>query len=142
MKLHRGSARDVPTPSGKDKESSMTVRVDVIYPLLEEWGFCSSCTTVLEQAGIAGTSGLEEYPPEWVEEYRRFSQLLLTLSQRFGRDVQIHVFDPRSLQGLWKSLRFRVRTYPTFIVNGRIKVVGWDVDRLYHILEGATNSAP
>lgn len=28
--------------------------------------------------------------------------------------------------GLFKSLRYRVRRYPTFVINGQEKYTGWD----------------
>jgi len=39
--------------------------------------------------------------------------------------------------GLWKSLRYWVRKYPTFIVNGKKKHTGWDKDALECVLQRA-----
>ncbi len=97
---------------------------------------------MMEHAGLASRTGLEEYPPAWVKEYHQFAATLETLSRRFGSRIYIHVFDPRSLQGFWKSIRFRVRTYPTFIINGRTKVTGWNLRELYEILEALTGTTP
>jgi hypothetical protein len=36
--------------------------------------------------------------------------------------------DPQSLLGMWRALRFRVRRYPTFLVDGGERVVGWEGD--------------
>jgi hypothetical protein len=38
------------------------------------------------------------------------------------------VLDPRSAQGLWASIRYGVRRYPTFVVGGKKLVVETDAD--------------
>ena len=40
--------------------------------------------------------------------------------------IIIHVIDPQSLRGIYKSLRYRVRKYPSFIVNEKELIVGWN----------------
>ena len=74
--------------------------------------------------------GLDEYPPEWQEEFKRLSATIFNLADRYQDQVQIRIWDPRSLQGLWRSIRHGVRRYPTFIVNGHHKVTGWDTINL------------
>ena len=74
--------------------------------------------------------GLDEYPPEWQEEFQHLSKVVLELSTRYQDNIFIQIWDPRSLQGLMKSIRYWVRRYPTFIVNGQNKVTGWNVPQL------------
>ena len=81
--------------------------------------------------------GLDEYPPEWQEEFRRLSSTIFELANRFQDEVQIRIWDPRSLQGLWRSIRHGVRRYPTFIVNGRSKTAGWDSANLERQIQAA-----
>ncbi len=113
------------------------IQVDVIYPVVEDWGLCTSCNTVMNGVGIQQAPQVEEYPPEWQEEYQRFSELIFSLSDRYGDDILIRIYDPRSLQGLWKALRHGVRRYPTFIINGKRKVSGWDQGHLEQELHTA-----
>jgi len=80
---------------------------------------------------------LEEYPPDWQEDFRRLSDTVMNIAVRYGDAVLIRIFDPRSLQGLWKSVRYGVRRYPTFIVLGHGKVAGWDIEQLDEILQTA-----
>ena len=113
------------------------VRVDVFTPLPEGWGFCLSCETLIAQAGMDKTPqerGLDEYPPEWQADFRRFSETLITLSGRFGSSVQFLIWDPRSFQGLFRAIRFGVHRYPTFVVERGVKIVGLDVSRLEQAL--------
>ena len=80
--------------------------------------------------------GLDEYPPEWQAEFHRLSDLILDLASRYGDRVLIRVWDPRSLQGMWKSIRHGVRRYPTFVVAGH-KISGWDTVSLEQVLATA-----
>jgi len=89
----------------------------------------------LDQAPHA--RGLDEYPPEWREEFQRLSDVVINLSDRYQGSILIRIWDPRSLQGLLKSLRYWVRRYPTFIVEGEKKVTGWDVEQLEQFIASA-----
>jgi hypothetical protein len=113
--------------------SMNTVHVDVISPLPEGWGICLSCEMLMARANLDQAPherGLDEYPPEWQAEFQRLSDVVLDLSTRYQDNILIQIWDPRSLQGLMKSIRYWVRRYPTFIVEGREKVTGWNVEQL------------
>jgi hypothetical protein len=117
-----------------------TVHVDVISPLPEGWGICLSCEMLMAHANLDQAPherGLDEYPPEWQEEFQRLSDVVMSLSTRYQDSILIRIWDPRSLQGLMKSIRYWVRRYPTFIVEGREKVTGWDVEQLEHHIVAA-----
>lgn len=116
------------------------VQIDVIALLPEGWGICLSCEMLLARANLdqAPTQrGLDEYPPDWQEDFRRLAALVFDLAGRYGDSIQIRLWDPRSLQGLIKSLRYGVRRYPTFVVAGREKVVGGDQAGLERSLQAA-----
>lgn len=109
------------------------VHIDVISPLPEGWGICLSCEMLMARANLDQAPherGLDEYPPEWQEDFQHLSDVVISLSTRYQDSILIQIWDPRSLQGLMKSIRYWVRRYPTFIVEGREKVTGWDVDQL------------
>jgi hypothetical protein len=117
-----------------------TVHVDVISPLPEGWGICLSCEVLMARANLDQAPherGMDEYPPEWREEFQRLSDVVMDLSDRYQDDIFIRIWDPRSLQGLMKSIRYWVRRYPTFIVEGREKVTGWDVHQLEQYIAAA-----
>jgi hypothetical protein len=117
-----------------------TVHVDVISPLPEGWGICLSCEMLMAHANLDQAPherGLDEYPPEWQEEFQHLSDVVMSLSTRYQDSILIRIWDPRSLQGLMKSIRYWVRCYPTFIVEGREKVTGWDVEQLEHHIVAA-----
>jgi len=116
------------------------VLLEVVTPLPEGWGLCATCESLLAFASPGNspyTRGLDEYPPEWQAEFHRFSDLIFDLARRYGNSLLIRILDPRSLQGLWKSIRHGVHRYPTFIVNRREKIPGWNMARLDSALQSA-----
>ncbi len=84
--------------------------------------------------------GLDELPPEWQADFHRLSALIFDLADRYRDRVLVRVYDPRSLQGLVKALRHGARRYPTFIVAGRTKVVGWDEQGLERAVQAACSA--
>jgi hypothetical protein len=87
----------------------------------------------MSQAGVSehpAMRALEEYPQEWQDDYQRLTDWVYDLAGRYGDRLLIKVIDPQSPEGLLKSLRYRVRRYPTFVIDSRKKVVGWQREQL------------
>ena len=121
------------------------VQLDVISPIPEGWGICLSCEMLMARANLGQAPyerGLYEYPPEWQEEFQRLSDMVYSLAGRYGNNILIRIWDPRSLQGLVKSIRYGVRRYPTFIVEGRDKIAGWDAEKLEQVILAAGATPP
>jgi len=109
------------------------IRLQVIAPTFGGLGICTSCELVLGEVGIGSPpdgQALEEYPPEWQEDVRRLSDWVRELAGRYGERILIKVIDPQSPGGLLQSLRYKVRRYPTWIVDGKARIVGWDREGL------------
>lgn len=119
--------------TGSDEEP---LCLEVIAPTLQGMGFCSACELVLADSGVGerpAERGLDEYPQEWQEDRQRLNDWVYDFADRYGANILIKVIDPQSPEGLWKSLRYRIRHYPTWVVNGQVRIVGWD----RHALETA-----
>lgn len=107
----------------------------------EGWGICSACELMIAQAEIDKAPyerGLDEFPPEWQADFQKFSKVILDLSLRYGDSIMIRIFDPRSLQGLIKAIRYRIHRYPTFVIDKGIKVIGLDAMKLEQVLFNAS----
>lgn len=105
------------------------VRLEVIAPTFQGLGICSACELVLAEANVGEhppQRALDEYPQDWQDDVHRLTNWVYDLADSYGDGILIKVIDPQSPKGLLKSLRYRVRRYPTWIVNSRIRVVGWD----------------
>ena len=103
--------------------------LEVIAPTFQGLGMCTACELVAAQAAVGGRSterALEEYPEEWRDEVQRLADWVYDLAERYGDGILIKVIDPQSPRGLVMSLRYRVRQYPSWIVDGKTRVVGWD----------------
>ncbi len=113
------------------------VQVEVIAPVLQGYGLCNTCELLFGEANLDNgpvERGLNEYPPDWVEDYVRLSDWLADLSAQYGKRILIKVIDPQSLAGFFKCLRYRVRRYPAFIIQGQ-KLIGWDREVLETALQ-------
>ena len=114
------------------------IRLEVIAPTFEGLGMCTSCELVLAGAGVGknpATRALEEYPKDWQDDYQRLTDWVYDLAARYGGRLLIKVIDPQSPEGLLKSLRHRIRRYPTFVIDGKKKVVGWQQEQLEAVLK-------
>lgn len=120
-----------------------TINLEIIAPLISGAKHCQHCQGFIDDAGVSERVQQEElnsYPEEMWRDYARLSQMVRDVAGRYGDQVRIVLIDPHSPMGLWKSVRHWVRTYPTFIVNGQAKHVGWDAAALDILLRtrGAT----
>ncbi|HBG75131.1 MAG: hypothetical protein A2X25_05140 [Chloroflexi bacterium GWB2_49_20] len=109
------------------------IQLDAVMPLPESWGLCLTCEALIAQADMdkgPHQRGLEEYPSDWQADFQRFLEAILDLSLRYGDSVLIRIWDPRSLQGLFKAIRYCVHRYPSFIVSGQKKIVGLNIPQI------------
>jgi hypothetical protein len=60
---------------------------------------------------------------------------VLDLIDKYQDRILIQVIDPQSGLGFYKCLRYWIRSYPTFIVDGQEKVTGWDREKINAILQ-------
>ena len=101
---------------------------------------CLSCELLMDQANFERMDrerGSEEIPTEWRTDLDRLERLMSTISKMFGKNVIFELFDPRSPQGLLKSIRYRIHKYPGFIIEKRSKYCGWDTNTLVTYIEAA-----
>lgn len=92
-----------------------------------------SCEAMLARANLGRPPyhrSLESLPPDWAEDYQRLSDLVLMLTDMFDGRIFFRIWDPRSLPGLLKCLRYSIRRYPSFVIDHRMKVAGWNIEDL------------
>jgi hypothetical protein len=92
---------------------------------------------ISNQAGLGlgdkvHTEEINEYPEELKQDFLELSRWVRTVARQYGRVIVIRVIDPQSLVGMWKTLRHRIRTYPTFILEGNEKFPGWNAEGQLH----------
>jgi hypothetical protein len=103
----------------------MHVKVEILSIFPTFYSICRNCQPLLPASGLSVIGEvLKEYPDEVRENYRRICDLTISLTNYFGDKVRIDAVDVSTPQGIWKSLRYRVKKYPTFIINGKHKITG------------------
>lgn len=123
------------------------IHIEVIAPVLTDFRHCTHCETIFDETQVGAVVHqqiLNEYPEDWKEDFARLSAWLTELAGTYGRTLQIKLVDPQSVEGFFKSIRFGVRRYPAFIIEGRKKLVGWDktaLDQLLHSYTALGNPA-
>jgi len=126
--------------AGLQYQSMGPLRLQVIMPIPTTFRQCLSCEAV--SGDMVGESARQEmareYPAEFLADFERLMAWINELRLRFGPSLQVRVVDPQSPEGLWKCLRYGVRRYPTFLLPGGQKVVGWERAALEQALREAT----
>jgi len=69
------------------------------------------------------------------EEYVKLCEWMKELTRLYKHRLFIKLIDVQSLVGIYKSLRYRIRRYPTFIIEGKEVYTGWDKNQLENLLD-------
>ncbi len=112
------------------------LQVEIVTRVIGSMIHCSHCQIFLDEAGVGQRihqENLSAYPPEWQEEWERFSRLVEHLAERFAGRITILLTDAQSLRGLWLALR-GVRRYPTFII-GNERLTTWDEEQAARFIQ-------
>ena len=99
---------------------------------------CSHCERLFDVAGMGmpvHQEIREAYPAEFLKESERIASWLRDLAARYGGQLHIQVVDPQSFAGFHKSLRYRIRRYPAFVIDRQTKYTGWETAALNRLLE-------
>ncbi|HYA92983.1 MAG TPA: hypothetical protein VEK32_15965 [Thermodesulfobacteriota bacterium] len=114
------------------------ILLEIVTKVLTSWGECRRCRLLFDQAGLDQKfyhEEMEGYPPDLKEEVTALSDWLQELKRLYKHRLLIKLIDVQSPLGIYKSLRHRVRTYPTFIVEGKETYAGWDKGQLERLLD-------
>lgn len=114
------------------------IRLEIVTPVMTSFGQCRRCKILFDQAGFdqkLRQKEMDEYPPDLKEELTKLSDWIRELSRLYKHRLSIKLIEAPSPLGIYKSLRHRIRTYPTFIVEGKETYAGWDKSRLEGLLD-------
>jgi hypothetical protein len=117
------------------------VDVQVITYAPTAFYHCQHCEIAFGQVGLGASihreQAREALPAELLDDYARLSEVVRDLRERFGDRVRVRVVDAASLEGFFKSLRFRARRYPAVIIDGVKVSVSDDYENLVAQVEAA-----
>ncbi len=130
----------------EERGPNRPVRVEVIAYAPTVFSHCQHCEVVWHHTGFADAVRREEasqaLPPDLREEFQRLSSWVHSLWMRYGRRIRVSVVDAASLEGVWKSFRYRVRRYPAIVVDGKEVHVGSDFGAVEPIIEHRVATGP
>jgi len=104
--------------------------VEIIAYAPTQYFHCQHCELVWDQAQIDGVKkfhadALEtSIPPEMMQEYQSLSDWIRNTVKRYSGRATFRVVDAASVEGVWKTLRYGVRKYPAFVIEGQDKLTG------------------
>lgn len=113
------------------------LEVEVITHVIGSMNHCQHCQVFIDGVGVGNQihkTDLESYPPDWVEEWQKFSKLILDMAERYEGKLVIKITDAQTPQALWKAIRYGIRKYPTFIIAGE-KYQGFNEEQVARLIE-------
>src|SRR4030067_2215373 len=114
------------------------IQLEIVTKVVTFFDHCRHCKILFDQAGLdqkLHQKEMDEYPPDLKEEFIKLSDWIRELTRLYKHRLLIKLIDVQSLLGIYKSLRHRIRTYPTFIVEGKETYAGWDKSQLESLLD-------
>ncbi len=130
---------------------SPQVQVEILAYAPTEFFHCSHCEVVWEELGVGRRLHAEQQrsgqlPPDLLAEYGAISEWVADAVAAYGSErLTFNLVDAASIEGVFKSLRFRARRFPAFVIDGKERVIGFDRARLDSELEkrlGTPASSP
>jgi len=104
------------------------IKVEVIAYAPVAFFHCRHCELVWEPTGAGKPIHQEQLasslPEDLKQEYQQLSDWVREMVAAYGERIAFRIVDAASLEGWWKSLRYRVRKYPAVIVDGEEKIIG------------------
>lgn len=119
--------------------SAKPVEVEVLVYAPTMFFHCQHCEFVWQQTDGAPRFHKEQLessiPEDLKQEYQRLSDWVLDVAEAYNGRVVFKIIDAASIEGVFKSLRYRVRRFPAMVVDGNEKVVGLDLERARDLIE-------
>jgi hypothetical protein len=114
------------------------ISLEIVTRVLTTFDHCRHCEIFFDEAGLDKKfhqKEVNEYPPDLKEEFAKLSDWIRELTRLYKHRLLIRLIDAQSFLGMYKSLRHRIRKYPTFIVEGKETYAGWDKNQLEGLLD-------
>jgi glutaredoxin len=120
-------------------DSWRPVQVEILTYAPTEFYHCQHCEIVWDSVGFGRRIRAEQranaLPADLQAEFTAISDWVTQAFDRYGERLVVKVVDVASLEGVIKSVRYGVRRFPAFIIDGKDRVVGFDIERLNDALE-------
>jgi len=89
---------------------------------------CTHCEVAWREMGMNNRIHEEQtqssLPSDLEQDYQRVSDWVRQIFRRHCDQVEVKVIDAASVEGFFKTLRYRVRHYPAVIIDGKTRFSG------------------
>lgn len=107
-------------------ESPLLVEVIAYAPTA--YYHCTHCEVAWREMGVENRIHDEQtqssLPADLVQDYQRISDWVRQIFRRHCDQVVVKIIDAASVEGLIKTVRYRVRHYPAVIIEGKSRFSG------------------
>ena len=107
------------------------LQVEIITYAPTEFFHCTHCEVVFQHVGVGQKIHAEQrqanLPDDLRADFERLSKWVEETAARHPDEIQFKIVDAASLEGVWKALRYRLRTFPAVVVDGQHKLPGADL---------------
>ena len=114
------------------------ITLEIVSRVMTTFDHCSHCEVLFDQADLDQKfhqRDMNDYPPDLAEECIQLSDWIRELTRLYKHRLQIKLIDAQSLLGIYKSFRYWIRKYPTFIIEKKETYTGWDKKQLERLLD-------
>jgi hypothetical protein len=115
------------------------LQIEVLTYAPTEFFQCRPCEVVMQSVGVGQAVHREQrqaaFPPDLQAEYAAIGDWLSAVVARHGERVQVRIVDAASLEGVYKSLRYRARRFPAFVIAGQVRQGTPDFAALDRLIE-------
>ncbi|HEY3118920.1 MAG TPA: hypothetical protein VGK54_19430 [Chloroflexota bacterium] len=114
-------------------------KIEIITYAPTEFYHCQHCEIVWNHLDFGqklhAEQRAQQLPADLLAEYTAISDWVQTAFQRYDERLTIKVVDAVSIEGFIKSLRYRSRHFPLFVVDSTERIQGFDPAELDRALE-------
>jgi hypothetical protein len=114
------------------------ILLEVVTKVLTTYSQCRHCEIFFDGADLNKKfhqQEMDEYPMDLKKEMMKLSDWIQELTRLYKHRLLIKLIDVQSFIGIYKSLRHRIRKYPTFIIERKEIYTGWDKNHLEDLLD-------
>ena len=111
-----------------DKSQDKPLLVEIIAYAPTAYYHCTHCEVAWREMGATNRIHEEQMqsslPPDLMQEYQKISDWVQEMFRVHCDAIVLKVIDAASIEGVYKSLKYKARRYPAVIVNGTARFLG------------------
>ena len=111
-----------------DKTQDRPLLVEIIAYAPTAYYHCTHCEVAWREMGASNRIHEEQMesslPQDLIHDYEKVSEWVQEMFRLHCDSIVLKVIDAASIEGVYKSLRYRARRYPAIIINGTSRFLG------------------